>query len=54
MNLSYNKFMLEGTDMETVDLRCTVCGRSTKEDVIRLDEALEWADKHKCARMRVT
>lgn len=50
MTLSFNKFMIT----TTVDIRCTVCGRNEVFDCLRLDDAVEWAEQHECARLRVT
>jgi hypothetical protein len=48
MTLSFSKFMI------TVDIRCTVCGRSEISGCLRLDDAVEWAEQHECAKLRAT
>jgi hypothetical protein len=54
MTLSFSKFMMDGTDMEQVDIRCILCGRAEAHDSLRLDDAVEWAEQHECAPLRVT
>jgi hypothetical protein len=55
MTLSYSKFELYADDAEQVVLRCLVCGRNEVQgDGIRLDDAIEQADQHECAPLRVT
>lgn len=59
MTLSFNKFLLGvgvpadryGDEPES-DIRCSLCGMS--EQVDRLDDAVEFAERHKCAPLRVT
>ena len=53
MTLSYNKFMLDVVH-DLVDLRCTVCGAAGQFEGLRLDDAIEWAESHQCAPLRVT
>lgn len=54
MTLSFNKFLLGAvpTDPDTADIRCSLCGCS--ETVWRLEEAVQFADQHECAPLRVT
>lgn len=55
MTLSYNKFIIApGPISESVDIRCLLCGRSHDDDCLRLDDAIEWAESHECAGLRVT
>ena len=60
MTLSYSKFMLDGAERPSgdefgVDIRCLVCGHAEESSSgFRLDDAIEWAESHQCAPLRVT
>lgn len=57
MTLSFSKFLLGVTegrygDEPEPDIRCSLCGHAEK--VYRLDDAVEFAEQHECAPLRVT